>query len=401
MTRVPVVLIDHNGYDMYHDRGGRSFIPADRYAVRLVTDIAHLDQAHGPELTSVVGVPKTDYRALADAATFQYSFGGQTAERVIAVTERLLIPAAELRSKLGLAGPTVPETTLFRDKIAMKQHLRGHGITVPDFAQFSLEAVRELFRTHQVLIAKPRMGAGAENVFVLRSPSDAARFRTAHSASLDEFEIEEFVQGPLFHVDSVVQSGQVIAAAAGRYLDDATSYRQLAPCRSISVGDGPLLDTLLDFNCHVISCYPGFTGVTHHEVFITQEGPCFCEIAARAGGGGVAACFHSRTGINLHEVGIQAQLLDAVPSTIDISRHFTGWVAIYADPGVLREPIEPLAEPWVIESKILAKPGAQLSSPGRCADAVAIISVTGDTEAEVISRLDTVVRTTVPVMSAG
>lgn len=402
--RVPVVVLDRRGYGLYRDQHGRGFVPASDYAVRLVTDIARIDQARGPELELVVGVPGHASAAYAEAARFLHSFGGRPAARLVTVAEQLLLPAAMLREELGVTGPSVSETMPFRDKVVMKQRLRAAGIRVPDFAAFSEAAARALFGAHPVLIVKPRLGTGAENIFVLRSAADLTAFtasRQGEAAELEaEFEVEEFINGMMYHVDSVVREGKVIAATAGRYLDDVASYKTVNLCWGVALPDGPLLDEILDFNQRVVSCYPEFTGVTHHEVFVTSQGCCHCEIAARAGGGGISACFESRTGVNLREVAVQAQLHGSVPPSIEVAPHLTGTAVIHAGPGVLREPIKLPDQPWVVEARSFAQPGSLLQAPDSCSEGVAVVSVRADTEAEVTSRLREAVKATSIKVSA-
>jgi len=395
-SRAPVVLLDSIGYSFYQDPAGRKFLPADRYAVRLVTDIRRVAEACGDELESVIGVPKYDEQAVADAVRFQAERHGVRAARLVAVTERLLLPAARLREELGIPGPSVAQTLLFRDKVAMKRHLGEHGIAVPDFAPFSEAAARELLRAHPRLVAKPRLGMGATDVFVLDSREDIVAFAREQAGRLDDFEVEEFVSGQLCHVDSIVQNGTVVAAVGARYLDDTRSFLDGRPCRDLGLAPGPELDRLLEFNQRVLDCYPGFTGVTHHEMFLAGSGVCFCEIAARAGGGGVIAGFLSRTGVNLDEVMIQAQLTGSAPAPARVADHLTGWAVLYSAAGILAEPIQVPAQPWVIEAQILAQPGESLTVPVNCNSAVAIISVRGDTEADVTGRLAEVIRCAAP-----
>jgi biotin carboxylase len=395
-TRLSVILLDSIGYSFYQDLDGRKFMPADRYRVRLVTDIRKVPEAIGHELESVIGVPKHNEREIADAVRFQAALGGIPATRLIAVTERLLLPAARLREELKIAGLSVAETLPFRDKVVMKHRLRDHGIRVPDFASFSQDRADELLRAHHRLIVKPRLGTGATDIYVLRDRDEIAAFARTHAERLPDFQLEEFIEGQLCHVDSIVQDAKVVAAVGSRYLDDTRSYLEGKPCRDSAIADGPELDRLLDFNQRVIACYPGFTGVTHHEMFVAGRDICFCEIGARAGGGGVIAGFLSRTGVNLDEAVVQAQLVGSVPVPKRTADHLTGWTVLYPIPGILREPIEVPQEPWVIEAQILANAGDQLSEPVNCNSAVAIISVRGDTEAEVASRLAEVIRRGTP-----
>lgn len=397
-ARLQVILLDSNGYAFYRDPRGTNILTVDRYSVLLVTDIAKVNQATGAGLEAVVGI-RGDDQARASAVRFLHSLGKTDAVRLATVSERLLLPAAQLREELGVLGPTVAETLPFRDKILMKQRLQTAGVRVPEFAEFSEESVRRLGRSYPAVVAKPRLGAGAEDIFVLHSTADLDGFLASHSTDAPAFEAEEYVCGPVFHVDSVVREGNVVAATAGRYLDDTTAYKSLAPCRDVAVPDGTLLDELLGFNQRVIACYPWFTGVTHHEMFRADDGVCFCEIAARAGGGGVAAGFWSRTGTNLHQLVLQSQTLEPVPGDIKVAGHLTGWVMIYAGPGVLRAPIQAPDAPWVIEARIFAQPGDRLGDPRSCGEGIALVSVSGIDEAEVIDRLTSVVEWCAPDVS--
>jgi biotin carboxylase len=389
--RTPVVLLDTIGYAFYADEQGRPYLPAERYDVRLVTDIRKVGEATGPELSAVLGVDKHDEAAQGEAVRFLARFGGIPADRLITVTERMLLPAARLRAQLGLPGATEDEMVLFRDKVRMKEHLSAHGVRVPQFAPFDVSTAQALLAAHPAVVAKPRRGTGAMDVHVLRSAAEAAAFADEHAARLADFEVEEFIDGDLFHVDSVVRDGKVLVATASRYLDETTSYLRLAPSRSVSVEPGRLLDRLLAFNQQVIDCYPAYSGVTHHEMFVSGDDIVFCEIAARAGGGGVIAGFRSRTGVDLDEAALRAQVGEPPPDYRTPAPHLIGFVVIYSAPAVVRRPLRVPDEPWVLEAQILARPGDTIRAPVNCNDAVAIVSVRGDSTAEVVARMQAVV----------
>jgi hypothetical protein len=387
---VPVVLVDRLGYASYRDPVGRPFLPADRFEVRLVTGLDRLAEAAGPELAAVIAVSRSDHRAFLDAARWLQQLGGRPATRIAAITERYLLPVAQLREELGLPGMTVAQTRRFRDKVAMKQHLRDSGIDIrlPEFAGYHPITARQLLARHGSIVAKPRLGAGAAGVYMLREEADLLRFEREQADQLEDFDVEQFIGGRVFHIDSVVDRGRVIAATAADSIDATNSYASQQYCRGIAVPDGELLDELLAFNAKVIAAHPDYFGVTHHEVFVAPDGLCFCEIAARTGGGGVLAGFRSRTGLNLDEVALTAQLLDRVPQHIEVAGHLTGYVLLYAGPGQLvRLPPVP-TEDWVLEVQLLASPGQLLGPPADWGDAVAVATVRGDSPAEVQHRLD-------------
>ncbi len=389
--RTPVVVVDRVGWAFYHDLDGRPFLPSEEFEVRLVTGRDKLAEAHGAELSAVVAVPREDHATFAEAARLLYRSGRRPASRIAAVTERYLLPVAELREELGLPGMTVEQTLRFRDKVSMKQHLQGKGIRLPDFAPYSPAAARQLLATHATVVAKPRLGAGAAEVSVLRTEADIEAFERLRAGRFDEFEVEEFVRGRVFHVDSVVDRGRVIAAIAGDAIDDNRSFETNTPFRDIGVPPGPLLDELLAFNAAVIAAHPDFLGVTHHEIFAGDGPACFCEIAARAGGGGILAGFRDRTGCNLDEVVLSSHLRGSVPQQIEVADHLTGYFGLYAGPGRLISMPPIPNEDWVIETQLIAKPGDELAAPTDFGDSVLLVSVRGDTAEQVQQRIDRLV----------
>jgi biotin carboxylase len=386
--RLPVVVVDRVGWAFYRDLDGRPFLPAEDFEVRLVTGRDKLAEAVGDELAAVVAVPRTDHKAFADGARLLHKLGHRPVARIAAVTERYLLPVAELREELGLPGMTVAQTLRFRDKVVMKQHLSGKGIRLPDFAPYSPSEARRLLAKHGTVVAKPRLGAGSAEVSVLRSEADIEQFEQLRKGRFDEFDVEEFVAGRVFHVDSVVDRGRVIAATAGDAIDDNRSFETSTPFRDIGVPPGELLDQLLAFNASVIAVHPDFVGVTHHEMFASPDGVCFCEIAARAGGGGVLAGFRDRTGCNLDEAVLSSHLLERVPQQLEIAEHLTGFYMLYAGPGtVIAMPSAP-GEDWVVETQLIAQPGDVLEAPADWGDVVAVVTVRGDTADQVKQRLD-------------
>ncbi|QXJ25866.1 ATP-grasp domain-containing protein [Actinomadura graeca] len=392
---VPVVLLDRFGYRSYHRRDGTPFLPCDQYSVRLVTDVGKLDEAKGPEIESVLGI-RLDEETSRCAAAFQCNNGAAAAAGLVAISEVHLLLGAQLRQELGLTGPHVPDVLPFRDKIIMKQHLRDQGIRVPDFMPFDRRAARSLLQTHRRLFVKPRLGAGSMDVTVLASQEDIEQLARNRPAAAQELDIEEYIDGQLFHIDSVVDHGRVVAATAGRTIDPTTSYQGLQPCRDVGVAEGPELDTLLAFNEAVLSCHPTFSGVTHHEVFLARGEPVFCEIAARPGGGGVVPGFHSRTGANLNEITVHAQLGAPVPSQLEIAEHLTGYVMIYSDSGAQHALPALAGEPWVIDTRISTNHNQERNAPGDWGDAAVVLTVRGETEQQVTLRLDQAVERLAP-----
>ncbi|MFJ8584839.1 ATP-grasp domain-containing protein [Streptomyces sp. NPDC093595] len=386
-----VLVVDHIGYRYYRDTDGRPFLPSDRNRVRLITDIRKVDQARGDELAAVVGVPRGDDALLDAAALFHHTASGHSLEGVVALSEGLLLTAGGLRDRLGVPGPTERQVLRYRDKVTMKEHLRRHGIRVPDFAPFTEAAAERLLRRHGRVVVKPRRGESSAGITFLDNADDLRRLLASAREDLTGYEVEERIGGELFHIDSVVRDGVPLAATAGRSVQDTTSYRRLEAFRDVAVGPGRTLDRLLRFNRDVLACYPDFSGVTHLEVFLDDDEVCFCEIGGRPGGGGIIPGFHSRTGVNLDEVTIRAQLGDEIVRPAPPAAHLTGYALVYAPAGRLETDLTPPDADWIIDTQLRFRVGDVMPEPAGWNQAAATVTVRGDSEAEVESRLDQVI----------
>ena len=198
---------------------------------------------------------------------------------------------------------------------------------------------------------------------------------------------------------TALRTGAMARARAGRRVASRGSSqmaRQRPRCRgALSDSDAPISPA--------ISSAPAGPGTPGGAAPHAGGGPAAAvprRPPAPTRGGGVIAGFLSRTGVNLDEAAVQAQLTGSVPAPAAVADHLTGWAVLYSAAGILAEPIQVPAQPWVIEAQILAQVGELLPAPVNCNSAVAIISVRGDTEADVTGRLAEVIRCGVPRVPA-
>ncbi|MFE9660199.1 acetyl-CoA carboxylase biotin carboxylase subunit family protein [Streptomyces sp. NPDC005955] len=394
VLRRHVLVIDHIGYRYYQDVDGRKFLPADENRVHLLTDIRKLDQARGDELETVIGIPRGDDTLLEAAALMRHDAPDLPVDSVVAISEGLLLTAARLRDKLGVPGPTEQQVLGYRDKVIMKDRLRENGIRVPDYAPFTESAAQRLLARHGKVVAKPRRSESSAGIAILGCLDDLCGFldaTTEGDLTPDAYEVEEHIDGTLFHIDSVVSGGVPLAATAGRSIEETTSYRHLGAFRDVAVGQGETLDRLLRFNREVLACYPHFSGVTHHEVFLSGEDVVFCEIGGRPGGGGIIPGFYSRTGVNLDEMAVRAHLGEEITPPAPPADHLTGYALVYAPPGRLEADLTLPDTEWIIDTQLRFRPGDLMARPTAWNQAAATVTVRGRSEDEVTSRLDQVI----------
>ncbi|MFY1633682.1 ATP-grasp domain-containing protein [Solwaraspora sp. WMMB335] len=386
--KTPIILLDRLGFDSsyYRTPTGESLFPEDRFDVRLITSVKKLPLAVGNALQSVVATPGSEIETLLEAGRYQSAFGGAKAERVVALTERQLLPAATLREALDIPGDRPEDIVIFRDKVPMKGFLRARGVRVPCFAPYSAGNARDLLQRFGTVVVKPRLDAGSKDVNIVCTVAALEQVEARYRDRLADFEVEEFIDGRIYHIDSVVQSSRVLVASVGRSVFPTTSYQSGSHYWDIELAEGPLRNRLLAFNQRVIECYPDFTGVMHHEAFVSDNEVVFCEIAARWGGGGIRAGFRFRTGIDLIATMLNAQLGGPIPASAGWSDEITGFSFLYISDRTLTRDVT-LDEPWLVDLHLRVGRGDKLPPPRSLEQAAAVITVSGRDEAQVAERL--------------
>lgn len=223
---------------------------------------------------------------------------------IVPLDEFDLETAAALREHLRVPGLGETATRNFRDKLAMRQQAARSGVTVPRFsAVFNDAAVADfLGSVPPPWVLKPRTEAAAIGIRKLAAAADVIDQLEGLGDRRSRFILEEYVPGPVYHVDAVVSDGQVVFAAAHRY---ATPPFDVAHggglfCSATLPHGGEEETAILEAHEGVAHALGMTRGVFHTE-FI--RGPDdrfrFLETAARVGGAHIVDMVEAATGVNL------------------------------------------------------------------------------------------------------
>jgi hypothetical protein len=394
MGRKHVVLIDRSGYGAYRHTDGRPFLDPAEYDVTFVTLPVKAGTPEPGEVGRVVEVNVLDEDAI--MAIVPELAAGPPVDHVVAAGERLLVPAARIREALGVPGFRAEEIQLVRHKPAMKLHYGAHGVRTPEFAELTrpLDAAPLLAR-HGKVILKPVNAMGSAGLHTVTSLDALRELDAAGLSRSEDYEAEEFIEGVMYHVDSMVSEGRPLVSVPSLYLELTSEFRLGGQCRSVTIDAGPMHDRLTAFTERVLGTIGWFSGVTHLEVFHTPDDELvFCEIAGRPGGGGIVPAFAHRFGLNLPVAALLPQLGRAVPAVSEAQpaeRRATGWSIIYPPAaGLLAGYDEVPDEDWLIELKLLKQPGDVLKAPAAVGQALAIATVCGPDAETATRRLDDV-----------
>ncbi|MCB1649614.1 MAG: ATP-grasp domain-containing protein [Pseudomonadales bacterium] len=203
------------------------------------------------------------------------SFAGKKFSHVIAGTESAVLPAAVARRQLGARLSSAATGTRCRDKLLMKQFLAGFGILMTRFlAESEANDAQQVFATLGVpVVRKQRKSSGGRGLQLLYTPAELMQGKTGHCL------LERFIDAPELSVESFIDRGRIRFASI-------TDYHRKGHCNFVPAVLEPELEkTLLALNERVISALGISWGMTHLEVYLTERGPLFGEIALRPPGG--------------------------------------------------------------------------------------------------------------------
>jgi hypothetical protein len=251
-------------------------------------------------------------------------------EAVLALSEFGIAEAAMIREHLGLPGPSRERLELVRDKVAMKAALAVAGIRHPRFVA-APPACGPLPWTGRTVV-KPRRGASSSGVEVFPTAREAlAHYRRLEDRT--EFELEEFVEGALFHADGLVDAGHLTDLVVSRYVGTPARFAKGEPVGSSQLPQDP---RHREFTARALAALGVEEGCVHVEFFETAEGELvFLEAANRLGGAGIVDEYERHTGVHLPSHEMAVRLGWARPAPQPTSGRFHGFL-LY--PGHLHAP---------------------------------------------------------------
>jgi biotin carboxylase len=234
-------------------------------------------------------------------------------DQVIALDDFDVETAGALRDHLRLPGMGETQARHFRDKLAMRMLTQAAGIPVPEFTPvFNYDRLRAFMeRVPPPWLLKPRSEASAMGIMTINHADEIwpALDRLGDEQSFHL--LERFVPGDVFHVDGLVQDGELIFAEAHRYGRPPMSVYQgggVFVTRTLE-RDAPAYKSLVALNRKVLKALSGaaksspavLRGATHVEYIRSHaDGKFyFLECASRVGGANIAEMVEFATGINL------------------------------------------------------------------------------------------------------
>lgn len=195
--------------------------------------------------------------------------------------------AGLIAAGLGLSWSQPEVLARFRDKEAMKAHLRrtdpslrvnvSQVVTSPDEA-VAVAAGQGLSR----YVLKPNDGFGNVGVAFFEAHSPVERV-AAHWNGSPSLLLEEYVAGDEYHCDGQVDAqGTVTITDVFRYHRGMVNGKENIELGSNRIAStSPIFSTLADYTVRVMEATGLRRSPFHAEVKIDEHGPCLIEVAAR------------------------------------------------------------------------------------------------------------------------
>lgn len=237
--------------------------------------------------------------------------GTQPIHRIVGLDEFDVITAAKAREHLQIEGLTGSYGLRFRDKLRMRNLAAKIGIPCPEFTGvFNPEEIKDyLKRVPAPWIVKPRTEVAAFGIRKCETEEQVWQTlidldnRSTWRDHPSQFLIERFIEGDVFHVDSIVENGKVVAAGVSRYGTPPFTVTHQGGVFTTSIVPYKSKERkeLEKLNKQLLKGFEYARGVSHAEFLQSKRDGKFylLEVACRVGGAYIANVLEQACGFNL------------------------------------------------------------------------------------------------------
>ncbi len=145
---------------------------------------------------------------------------------IITSDESAMLMTSELCEHLNLQGPKPQQILPFLDKVMMKDLLKKSNIRVPQYTKWDWQSYKKnpqeyLEKIHKNLlypvIAKPVLYYGSYGTVKINDENELSNWALKEKSSDLEYELEEFIEGTLFHCDTLVKNKRALYFLTSQY----------------------------------------------------------------------------------------------------------------------------------------------------------------------------------------
>ncbi len=237
--------------------------------------------------------------------------GTKLIDRVVGLDEFDVLTAAKAREHLQLGGMTSSHALRFRDKLAMRTVAFEAGIPCPSYVGvFHPDAINAYLDSGPgPWVVKPRNEVSAFGIRKCETKDDVWKAlkeldsRNTWRDHPSQFLIEKFIAGNVFHVDSVVYGGKVMACGVSQYGTPPFSVSHYGGVFTSYIVPYKAAERLKleKLNTELLKTFKYQQGVSHAEFLQSADDGKFylLEVACRVGGAYIANVLEHACNFNL------------------------------------------------------------------------------------------------------
>jgi len=226
------------------------------------------------------------------AATHKLAHHYGPIHRLLGILEPLQVQLGQVREAMGIVGPTSRIAELFREKAAMKDELRKHGLPCARHKLITNQDEAAAFAEEVgfPLVLKPPAGMGCKATWRIDGPDDLrAAVAALHASPARPCLAEEFLLGREYSFETIVIGGEVKFTSLTRYYPTPLEVMENPWIKWSVVLPRDMhteeFDGVHELGTKTVQALGLRTGMTHMEWFRKNDGTlAIGEIAARPPG---------------------------------------------------------------------------------------------------------------------
>jgi hypothetical protein len=234
-----------------------------------------------------------------------YKFRTIKFDHFVALDDFDVEKVALLREHFRIPGMGRTTAHYFRDKLAMRMKSKSEGVNVPKFtALFYNDEINDFAESVPApWLLKPRMEASATGIKKLHSKEELWQVVNDLGDQRDNYLIEKFAPGDVFHVDGLNVDGTVVFARVSKYLAtpfDVAHGGGIFRSATSEIGSD-VEKGLQKMNVDVMKAFGMQSGASHTEFIQSRETGelFFLETSSRVGGANLAEMVAFASGVDL------------------------------------------------------------------------------------------------------
>ncbi|ETY72024.1 ATP-grasp domain-containing protein [Bifidobacterium moukalabense] len=186
---------------------------------------------HGWPNSVIKEIEVSDYSSDSATAEFFDVVKEFKPDRIVSGSEEDVLRVAEARSLFGIPGLKYALALSCRDKVTMKQSALNAGLKIIPYTSCKCFGdIISAFDRWGTVVLKPRWGAGSAGIAILHSKDYLSALATkpeiVKSVHSNQYYLEEYCSGSVYHVDVVYVDSDLILISPSRYFCPTARLRE-------------------------------------------------------------------------------------------------------------------------------------------------------------------------------